>query len=303
MNTEKNMIIAFILNLSFSFFEIFGGIFTGSVAILSDALHDMGDALSIGVSYFLEKKSRQNPDSRYTYGYGRFSVLGSIITTVVLISGSGVVVFNAVQRILSPHPLKYDGMIIFAVIGVVVNSLAAFFTREKSSLNQKAVNLHMLEDVLGWIVVLIGALVMKFTDFTVIDTIMSISVSVFILTNAVLTMKQAVDILMEKAPDDVDRDEISEHLTQIDGVVDIHHLHIWSRDGKYNYATMHVVTDGNASEIKKQIRNELKEHGIFHATLELEKTGERCGERECPEDFQNDGHAHAHHHHCHSHHH
>ena len=149
MKSEKNILIAFILNLNFSVFEFFGGIFTNSVAIISDSIHDIGDAVSIGISYFLEKKSKKQPDNTYTYGYLRYSVIGSIITTLILLVGSVLVVINAVKRILNPVDINYNGMIIFAIIGVVVNFLAAYFTRHGDSLNQKAVNLHMLEDVLG----------------------------------------------------------------------------------------------------------------------------------------------------------
>ena len=160
MKTEKNIFIAFILNLSFAVFELFGGLFTGSVAIISDSIHDIGDAASIGISYFLEKKSKKQPDEKYTYGYMRFSVIGGVITTLILLLGSLIVIYNAVLRLISPTAINYDGMIIFAVVGVVVNFCAAFFTRHGDSINQKAVNLHMLEDVLGWIVVLAGAVVL-----------------------------------------------------------------------------------------------------------------------------------------------
>ena len=128
MKTEKNILIAFILNLSFSIFEFIGGIFTGSVAILSDSVHDIGDAVSIGISYFLEKKSKKQPDKTYTYGYARFSVMGSVITTLILLFGSCAVIYNAVIRIFNPVEINYNGMIIFAVIGAVVNFLAAYFT-------------------------------------------------------------------------------------------------------------------------------------------------------------------------------
>ena len=151
MKTEKNILIAFILNLAFSVFEFVGGIFTNSVAIISDSIHDIGDALSIGISFFLEKKSKKQPDKIYTFGYLRYSVMGSIITTLILLIGSILVVVNAVKRILSPAEINYNGMIIFAAVGIIVNFLAAYFTRHGDSLNQKAVNLHMLEDVLGWI--------------------------------------------------------------------------------------------------------------------------------------------------------
>lgn len=281
MKTTKNILIAFILNLAFSIFEFAGGIFTGSVAIISDSVHDMGDAASIGISYFLEKKSKNGPDEKYTYGYARFSVIGSLITTVILIFGSCAVIFNAAKRIIYPTDINYDGMIIFAVIGIIVNCLAAFFTREGDSLNQKAVNLHMLEDVLGWVVVFIGAIVMRFTDISLIDPIMSVAVSVFILINAIKNLKAITDLFLEKMPDGIDIDEIKEHIFHIDGVKDIHHIHIRSIDGINNCATMHIVTDRDAAEIKKLVREELHEHGICHATLEIEGENEDCIDKHC----------------------
>ena len=180
MKSERNILIAFILNLLFSVFEFVGGIFTNSVAIISDSIHDIGDAISIGISYFLEKKSKKQPDETYTYGYLRYSVIGSIITTLILLVGSVLVIVNAVNRILNPVQINYNGMIIFAIVGVVINFFAAYFTKDGDSLNQKSVNLHMLEDVLGWAVVLVGAILMCFTDFALIDPILSIGVAVFI---------------------------------------------------------------------------------------------------------------------------
>lgn len=301
MKTERNILIAFILNLSFSVFEFIGGILTGSVAIASDAVHDAGDAVSIGISYFLEKKSKKQPDGKYTYGYARYSVIGGFITTAILLTGSVLMIYNAVLRIIDPSEIDYNGMIIFAVVGVLTNFFAAFFTREGGSLNQKAVNLHMLEDVLGWAVVLVGAVVMKFTDFSLLDPIMSVGVSAFIFINAVRNLKDIVELFLEKAPHGIDVEEIKEHIKEIEGVTDVHHIHLWSMDGQNHYATMHVVSDRNAQEIKKEIREELNEHGIGHVTIEIEGSFERCGEKEC----HTEGHSCAghHHHHHHGHHH
>ena len=165
MKTERNILAAFFLNLLFSVFEFAGGVLTGSVAIISDAIHDIGDAAGIGISYFLEKKSKKQPDKKYTYGYARYSVIGSVIVTLILLGGSVMVIYNAACRLIAPREIHYDGMIGFAVVGVCVNAFAAFFTRKGDSLNQKAVNLHMLEDVLGWLVVLVGAVVMRSVRF------------------------------------------------------------------------------------------------------------------------------------------
>ena len=295
MKTEKNILIAFILNIIFSIFEFFGGLFTNSISILSDSIHDLGDAISIGISYFMERKSKKHADNKYTYGYIRYSVLGGIITTTILLVGSILVIVGAVKRIINPVEVNYNGMIIFAIIGVILNFIAAYVTREGDSINQKAVNLHMLEDVLGWIVVLVGAIVMNFTDIKIIDPIMSIGVAIFILINSLKNLKKVLDLFLEKTPEDVDIEELKEHLLNINGVDDIHHIHVWSIDGYNNYATMHIVSKSkDINKIKKEIREELEEHNICHAILETED--EVCDDKECHVHLKN---TEQHHHHLH----
>ena len=277
MKTEKNILIAFLLNLSFAVFEFAGGIWSGSVAILSDAVHDLGDAAGIGISWLLERKSRRAPDEVCTYGYGRYSVLGSLITTAILLAGSAAVIANAVGRIIAPTAIHYNGMLVFAVVGV-------------------AVNLHMLEDVLGWAVVLLGAIVMRLTDFALLDPLLSIAVALFILVHAVGNLREIGGILLEKVPHGIRVEEIRAHLLELDGVLDVHHIHLWSLDGQRNCATMHIVTDGDPHGIKESVRQELREHGIGHATLELEAAGEHCHAQHCTvEAVSHSGHHHHHH--------
>jgi len=294
MKVEKNILIAFILNITFSLFEFFGGLFTNSVAILSDSIHDLGDAISIGISYFLEKKSKKKADKNYTYGYIRYSVLGGVITTSILLVGSILVIISAVKRIFHPVEVNYSGMIIFAIVGVILNFSAAYVTREGDSINQKSVNLHMLEDVLGWIVVLVGAIIMNFTDIKILDSIMSIGVALFILINSLNNLKKVVDIFLEKTPDDINIDELKKHLLKIDNVEDIHHIHVWSIDGYNNYATMHIVVDQkNVSLVKKKIREKLVKYNICHAILETED--EACDDLECHVSLDTNHHHHHHH--------
>lgn len=293
MKTDKNILIAFMLNLFFSLFEFMGGLFTGSVAILSDSLHDFGDALSIGVSYFLEKKSKREANSKYTYGYIKYSVLGSIITTVVLIIGSLFVIYESIKRLINPVAINYNGMFLIAIIGVVVNFIAAHYTKEGDSLNQKAVNLHMFEDVLGWIVVLIGSILMKFTNVFFIDSILSICVAVFILVSALRNMESVLEIFLEKAPESVDVEKLKEHLKSIKGVEDIHHIHLRTIDGYNNFVTLHVVVNKYSKEIKDRVREELKEFNINHSTIELELKEENCDDETCVVDNNNHfGHRH-----------
>ena len=294
MKTENNILIAFLLNITFSIFEFFGGLFTNSVAILSDSIHDLGDAISIGLSYLFEKKSKKKADNKYTYGYIRYSVLGGVITTTILLVGSLLVIIGAIHRLFNPIDINYQGMIIFAVFGVIMNFIAAYVTRKGDSINQRSVNLHMLEDVLGWIIVLVGAIIMNFTNISIIDPIMSICVSTYILIHALKNLKIVLDLFLEKTPKDIDIDKLKKHLLKIKGIEDIHHIHIWSIDGFNNYATMHIVTkEKNIKEIKTKVREELMEHNIVHAILETED--EACDDLECHIETTN--HIHHHHHH------
>lgn len=298
MKSDKKILLAFVLNLGFSIFEFFGGMLSGSVAISSDAVHDLGDALSIGLAYFLERKSKKKPDETYTYGYVGYSVLGGFITSCVLLVGSLAVIASSVHKLFYPTEIHYDGMIVFAIIGVLINLLAALLTHHGDSLNQKAVNLHMLEDVLGWIVVLIGAVVMRFTNFYWLDPLLSIGVAVFILIQACKGLQQILALLLHKVPSGVSVEEITEHVKKVPGVLGVHHVHVHSLDGVACTASMHVVTDDDPATIKQLVRGELCEHGIAHATLELERSDEICCRQECGmHEAVRKEHAHHHHHH------
>ena len=300
MKSDRNILIAFLLNFLFSVFEFFGGIYTGSAAILSDAVHDMADAISIGFSYILEKGSKRKPDETFTFGYGRYSVLGSLITITFLLAGSAFAIYNAAIRLLNPVKIDYSGMILIAIIGLCVNLTAAICTRKGTSLNQKAVNLHMLEDVMGWIIVLIGAVIMHFTDISIIDPIISIAVSVYILIKALQHLKEVIDIFLMKAPKGCSVQLVKNNVMGVSGVVDVHHIHIWSLDGYQHCASMHVVTDLSAHTVRHEIQHSLQECGIKHVTIEIEKTDESCHTENCNLGIvTNAGHNHAAHHHNH----
>ena len=281
MKSEKNILIAFILNVLFSAFEFIGGFCTGSIAIISDAVHDLGDAASIGISYLLEKKSKKEPDDNYTYGYGRYSVVGGAITTVILLFSSFVVIANAAERIANPTEVNYNGMIIIGIMGVIINLVAAYFTHDGESVNQKAVNLHMLEDVMGWVAVLAGAVVMRFTGYSVIDPLMSMGVAVFIIIGCIRNLKIIVNIVLDKTPRGINVAEIKERLLETDGISDVHHIHLRSIDGHSNSATLHIVTDSDTHRIKEAARAVLAELGITHSTIETESSAEYCEERIC----------------------
>ena len=157
-HSGKNLKVAFFLNLTFTILEFIGGIYVNSIAIISDAVHDLGDSLSLGTSWYLDSKSKKNANSKYSYGYRRFSLLGALINSVVLIAGSVYVIYEAVGRILEPEHSDAQGMVIFAIIGVLVNGYAAYKLSSGKSMNEKVVSWHLMEDVLGWVAVLIVAI-------------------------------------------------------------------------------------------------------------------------------------------------
>ena len=292
MKTAMNILIAFLLNFFFSIFEFIGGIFTNSISIISDSVHDFADSISIAISYILEKISKKKPNNKYTYGYLRYSVLGAVITTTILFTGSIIVIFNAIKRIINPVDVNYSGMIIFALVGFIVNFIAAKVTKHGHSLNQKSVNLHMLEDVFGWIIVLIGAIVMNFTDISIIDSILSLVVALYIIIHAIKNLKEIMNIFLEKVPSNINITELKKIILEIKEVIDVHHMHVWSMDGYNNFATMHVVVDDNVSNVKEEIRHKLSHKGINHVTIEIESSKDHCDDKKCV--IKNTNHHHHH---------
>lgn len=282
----NNIKVAFFLNFGFTILEIAGGIFTNSIAIISDAIHDFGDSLSLGLAWYFQKKSAKESDKNYTYGYKRFSLLGAIINSIILIMGSIFVLYEAIPRLLQPQAAKTEGMIVFAVIGIVVNGLAVLRLKKGSSINERVVSLHMLEDVLGWAAILVGSIIMYFFDLPVIDPVMSVLITLYILFHVFRNVRESLHILLQGLPADIDSDKVSKLLLSIENVEEIHDLHIWSIDGNYNILTVHVVLKQpvnieKTAELKNKIRKELLQQGIEHATIEFETMEENCSLQEC----------------------
>ncbi len=279
--SDGNIGIAFFLNLSFTILELVGGIFTNSIAIISDAVHDFGDSLSLGLAWYFQKLSKKGSTKQYTYGYKRFSLLGAIVNSVVLVVGSIYILSEAIPRFFAPQETNPIGMLALAIVGIVVNGIAVLRTRNASSINERVVSLHMLEDVLGWVAVFFGSIIMHFTGLTIIDPILSIAIACFVLFNVFKNIKQVLPILLQGTPAEIDREHIIERLNEIGQVRNIHDLHIWSLDEAYNVLTAHVtLTEAlpmtGLVELKSKIRDILKEEGIQHATLEFEMPDEAC---------------------------
>jgi len=282
----SNLKTAFFLNFTFTIIEIIGGIFTNSVAILSDAIHDLGDSLSLGLAWYLQKLSKKGRNKTFTYGYKRFSLLGAIITSVVLVVGSVIMLYEAIPRLFQPEQAHIPGMIGIAILGVLANGAAVLRTRSGKSMNEKVVSWHLLEDVLGWVAVLLGAILMYFFDLPIIDPILSIGITLFILYNIVRQLIGVGRIILQAAPEKLDTDRIQEELEAVANIQDVHHTHLWSLDGEYNILTVHVKTDGETPvksllPIKKQIRQTLHRMDVEHVTIEFEAVEEDCVHEDC----------------------
>ena len=281
-NASENIKVAFLLNIGFSILEAIGGFLTNSISIFTDSIHDLGDSISIGVSYLLEKQSNKDPNHKYTYGYLRYSLLGALITSIILLTGSVVVIYNAIPRIIHPEEINHDAMIIFAIFGVIINGYAAYRTSHGEKHNEKAINLHMLEDVFGWVAVLIGSIFIKIYNLTIIDPILSILITIYILFHVYKYIKEVFDIFMEKVPDNININDIKKNVEEkFEMIKNIHHIHVWSLDGVNNYMTLHVelnedINKDDLIKLKQDIKKELNKTGINHVTLEFDYFGEKC---------------------------
>jgi cobalt-zinc-cadmium efflux system protein len=284
-SSESNIKIAILLNASFTIIELVGGILTNSMAILSDALHDLGDTITLSSSYFFERAAhRKKSDDKRTFGYQRLSLLSAIINAVVLIGGSLFILNETVGRLFTPEHVNAQGMMVLAIIGIAFNALGSWRLSRGTSANEKILTWHLLEDVLGWGVILIGSIIMQFWDNHYIDPIMTIAFSLFILWGVVRGLREVFNIFLQGVPSHIDSNQVKEAVLSVDGVIGIHDVHIWSLEGETDILTAHVVIEddriGESNSIKQKIKEELKHRHVEHSTLEFESSG-LCSGTEC----------------------
>ena len=273
--------VAFLLNFGFTIIELIGGLWTNSTAILADALHDLGDTLSLGLSWYFSKVSERGRTNKFSYGYRRFSLLAAFVNSMVLLVGSMFILTQAVPRLFSPEHSNAQGMIILAVVGIVMNGLAVMKLKAGKTLNERVTTWHLMEDMLGWIAVLFAGVFIAFYDLHVIDPILSILITLYVLRNVVKNLKETVLTFLQKVPTEIDLESIEKRITDIPEVLRVHDTHIWSLDGEYTVFTSHVtlkksVTSEEMFNIKCCILDLLKSGGIDHTTLEMEREGEIC---------------------------
>ena len=278
-NSTKNIRTAFFLNLAFAFVELIGGIITNSVAILSDAVHDFGDSISLAIAWALQKKSNKAKDDKYSYGYKRFSLLSSVILSGILLVGSILILVEAIGRLFNPQEVNAQGMLWLSILGIIVNGLAALSVKRGKTLNERAVFLHIMEDVLGWIGVLVISIVMIFVNLPILDPILSISITIWVLYNVYKNLKATFNILLQAFPKNVDVKKLTKEIEAIDNVISIHDLHIWTQDGNSHVMTLHIVAEKNYETIKNKVREIANTFNIDHVTIELEGEDSACVEK------------------------
>ena len=276
-----NIKVAFFLNVGFTIIELIGGILTNSVAIISDAVHDLGDSLSLGLAWYFQNLSRKKGDANYSFGYQRFSILGAIINSMVLIIGGILVLEEAIPRLWEPQQPHAMGMIYLAILGILVNGAAVLRLKKGHSINERVVSLHLLEDVFGWCAVLIGAIVMQFVDFPILDPLLSILITVWVLRNVYVNLKSSFKILLQAVPADKDISEIKSRIKHLPEVEQVHDIHLWSLDGETDIFTVHLKVYNieklsEAAKVKSAIRNLLAENKVAHCTIEVETSEEDC---------------------------
>ena len=273
MKTKHAVWIAFFLNLSYAIVEfIAGGIF-GSSAVLADSVHDLGDAIAIGISAFLESISNREEDSHYTLGYKRFSLLGAMVTAVILMTGSVLVILENITKLFHPQPVNDEGILWLGIIAVSINVLASLVIRKGQTKNESILSLHFLEDTLGWVAVILMAIVLRFTDWYILDPLLSLAISIFILSKAIPRFWSTLRIFLDAVPEGVDIQQVKSDLEQLDHVASINQLNLWTMDGLEKNAIVHVCLERvkHMEVCKESIRDLLKERGFQNVTIEVDE--------------------------------
>nr|WP_320166295.1 cation diffusion facilitator family transporter [uncultured Methylophaga sp.] len=279
--SSRRIGLVFLLNLGFTIIEFIGGLLTNSTAIMADAVHDLGDSLSIGSAWLLSRWGQKTANNEFTYGYRRLTLFGAFLNSIVLIAGSIWVLTQAIPRLSDPVMPVTEGMLALAILGVTINGFAAYRISKGSTMNEKVLNWHLLEDVLGWVAVLVVSVILQFVDWPILDPLLSVGFTLFILINVIRNLWATGKIFLQAVPDKTLHDEIRHKLLNIDGISDIHHQHLWSLDGERHVLTAHLVIEGSLengryNSVKDSVAETLKPFSLAHTTIEIELKQEYC---------------------------
>ena len=274
MKAKYTVWVAFFLNLTYAIVEfIAGGVF-GSSAVLADSVHDLGDAITIGISAFLETISNREEDNQYTLGYKRFSLLGALVTSIILMIGSVLVILENIAKIFHPQPVNDEGILWLGIIAITINILSSLVVGKGKTKNESILTLHFLEDTLGWVAVILMAIVLRFTDWYILDPLLSLVISIFILTKATPRFWSALKIFLDAVPEGVETGDLEKDLETLINVKSVNQLSIWSMDGLENNAIIHICIKDweKIMETKEAVRQFLEERGVQNITIEVDSS-------------------------------
>ena len=274
MKSSKNMTIAFLLNFSFAIIEFIFGLLFHSSAVLADAIHDTGDALAIGLSTFFEKISTRKEDCNYTLGYKRYSLLGALLTSVILLIGSTLVIVENIPKLFAPEKVNYDGMLVLGIVAIVVNTAASRVVSHGHSHNESILSLHFLEDILGWLAVILVSLILRFTDWYFLDPLLSLVIAGFILSKALPKFWENIQIFLDHVPSDVDLSQLYREIAALENVRAITQLNVWTTDGLEKYAMLHICLENPnlLAETQAVLRQKLLAYGIAKVTIQTDES-------------------------------
>ena len=274
MKSSRNMTIAFLLNFSFAIIEFIFGLLFHSSAVLADAVHDTGDALAIGLSTLFEKVSTKKEDREYTLGYKRYSLLGALLTSVILLVGSILVIVENVPKLFAPEKVNYDGMLVLGIVAIVVNTAASRVVSHGHSHNESILSLHFLEDILGWVAVIVVSLILRFTDWYFLDPLLSLVIAGFILSQALPKFWENIQIFLDHVPSDVDLGQLYQEVAALENVRAITQLNVWTTDGLEKFAMLHICLENPnlLAETQASLRQKLLAYGIAKVTIQTDES-------------------------------
>ena len=274
MKSSKNMTIAFLLNFSFAIIEFIFGLLFHSSAVLADAVHDSGDALAIGLSTLFEKISTKKEDREYTLGYKRYSLLGALLTSVILLVGSTLVIVENVPKLFAPEKVNYDGMLVLGIFAIVVNTAASRVVSHGHSHNESILSLHFLEDILGWVAVIVVSLILRFTDWYFLDPLLSLVIAGFILSQALPKFWENIQIFLDHVPSDVDLSQLYQEIAALENVRAITQLNVWTTDGLEKFSMLHICLENPnlLAETQASLRQKLLAYGIAKVTIQTDES-------------------------------
>lgn len=271
----KPIFITFILNIAFALIELIGFLFSGSMILYSSSIHDIGDSTTLFATLLIERKANNGRDSKYTYGYRRFTLIGSVINYTILGFGSIFAIIESVQRLYNITPFDPYILLYTSILGIIINVIGFKLVNTGNSISNKALAANLFADIANFIAIFISSIIIINFDFYFIDPLFSIVFSIYLIIISLKAFKSIFKIVMQAIPDNIDYQSIYDHIIKHEFILDVHDIHIWDLDSEDHIFTAHIVVKDNLSDtqimdMKEHIRKDLENYNINHSTIEVD---------------------------------